>query len=251
MAEVLNPFQIAQAQLDEAAKYLELDDATHELLRWPMKELQFTIPVRMDDGKVKVFHGFRVQYNGARGPCKGGIRWHPKETIDTVRALAAWMTWKTAVMDIPYGGAKGGVICNPKAMSEKELENLKSLADSLRKRKEDMVARGKAYFDLWEKQLAEMKTASVKELAAQRREELAKNYGDIISATQLTGDAYDFYVKLIGEIQQALDDDLSVETVKKLASKFEQAAKQADAVKQRIAGAVEKLGKIASIYAGT
>ncbi|RKZ33723.1 glutamate dehydrogenase [bacterium] len=124
MAEVLNPFQIAQAQLDEAAKYLELDDATHELLRWPMKELQFTIPVRMDDGKVKVFHGFRVQYNGARGPCKGGIRWHPKETIDTVRALAAWMTWKTAVVDIPLGGSKGGIVCDPKQMSDCEKERL-------------------------------------------------------------------------------------------------------------------------------
>ena len=122
--EELNPFAIAQRQLDEAAEILKLDPATHELLRWPMREFHIRIPVRMDDGTVKVFEGFRVQYNDARGPTKGGIRFHPKETFDTVRALAAWMTWKTAVMDIPLGGAKGGVICNPKEMSESELERL-------------------------------------------------------------------------------------------------------------------------------
>ncbi len=119
-----NPFTIAQRQLDEAAEILKLDPATHEMLRWPMRELHFTIPVRMDDGSVKVFHGFRVQYNDARGPAKGGIRFHPEETIDTVRALAAWMTWKTAVVNIPLGGGKGGVICNPKEMSMGELERL-------------------------------------------------------------------------------------------------------------------------------
>jgi glutamate dehydrogenase (NAD(P)+) len=120
----LNPFAIAQKQLDTAAAKLGLDAATHELLRWPQKELVVTIPVQMDDGKVKVFRGYRVQYNGARGPNKGGIRWHPDETIDTVRALAAWMTWKTSVVDIPLGGGKGGVTCNPKGMSEGEKQRL-------------------------------------------------------------------------------------------------------------------------------
>ncbi len=122
--EELNPFAIAQAQLDAAAKVLGLDPATHELLRWPLREFHVTLPVRMDDGSTKVFHGFRVQYNDSRGPTKGGIRYHPDETIDTVRALAAWMTWKTAVVDIPLGGGKGGIICNPKEMSEFELERL-------------------------------------------------------------------------------------------------------------------------------
>ncbi|MBC7318254.1 Glu/Leu/Phe/Val dehydrogenase [Candidatus Bipolaricaulota bacterium] len=120
----LNPFEIAQRQLDEAAKILGLDRGMHELLRWPMREFHVRIPVRMDDGSVRVFEGFRVQYNWARGPCKGGIRFHPEETFDTVRALAAWMTWKTAVMDLPLGGGKGGVVCNPKELSEWELERL-------------------------------------------------------------------------------------------------------------------------------
>jgi len=119
-----NPFIIAQRQLDQAAEILELDPAIHALLRWPMRELHVTMPVKMDDGTTKIFHGFRVQYNDARGPTKGGIRFHPEETIDTVRALAAWMTWKTAVVDIPLGGGKGGVICNPKEMSPGELERL-------------------------------------------------------------------------------------------------------------------------------
>ena len=120
----LNPFKIAQAQLDEAAKYLDLDEATHELLRWPLRELHVTLPVRMDDGSTKIFHGFRVQYNDSRGPTKGGIRFHFDETIDTVRALAAWMTWKCAVVDIPLGGAKGGIICDPRELSPSELERL-------------------------------------------------------------------------------------------------------------------------------
>ena len=124
MTEELNPFKIAQQQLDEAAKILKLDPAIHALLREPMRELHVTFPVRMDDGSVRIFKGFRVQYNDARGPTKGGIRFHPDETIDTVRALAAWMTWKTAVVDIPLGGGKGGVICNPKEMSQAELERL-------------------------------------------------------------------------------------------------------------------------------
>ena len=119
-----NPFVIAQRQLDEAAVILGLDPATHALLREPLRELTVSIPVRMDDGNVKVFKGYRVQYNDARGPCKGGLRWHPSETIDTVRALAAWMTWKTAVVDIPLGGGKGGVTCNPKELSPTEQERL-------------------------------------------------------------------------------------------------------------------------------
>jgi glutamate dehydrogenase (NAD(P)+) len=119
-----NPFAIAQQQLDEAADIMGLDSATHELLRWPLRELHVTLPVRMDDDSVRVFKGFRVQYNDALGPTKGGLRFHPEETIDTVRALAAWMTWKTAVADLPLGGGKGGVICNPNEMSERELERL-------------------------------------------------------------------------------------------------------------------------------
>lgn len=124
MAEPLNPFKIAQAQLDKAAKVLQLDPTMHAFLRKPMREFHFTIPVRMDDGHVEIFDGFRVQYNDARGPAKGGIRFHFDETIDTVRALSAWMTWKTAIVDIPLGGAKGGVICDPRQLSSTELERL-------------------------------------------------------------------------------------------------------------------------------
>lgn len=120
----MNPFKIAQQQLDEAAKKLGLDPATHELLRWPMREYHFTLPVKMDNGATRIFHGYRVQYNNARGPTKGGIRWHPDETIDTVRALAAWMTWKCAAVNIPLGGGKGGIVCNPKELSEGEKERL-------------------------------------------------------------------------------------------------------------------------------
>ncbi len=120
----MNPFKIAQQQLDEAAKKLGLDPATHELLRWPMREYHFTLPVKMDNGVTRIFHGYRVQYNNARGPTKGGIRWHPDETIDTVRALAAWMTWKCAAVNIPLGGGKGGIVCNPKELSEGEKERL-------------------------------------------------------------------------------------------------------------------------------
>jgi len=124
LTEELNPFLIAQEQLDMAAKLLKLDPAVHSLLREPKRILEVTFPVRMDNGQVKAFKGFRVQYNDARGPCKGGIRFHPKETIDTVKALAAWMTWKTACVGIPLGGGKGGVICDPKQMSRGELERL-------------------------------------------------------------------------------------------------------------------------------
>ena len=110
----LNPFKIAQAQFDECAEHLGLDEAMRNFLRWPQREYHVVFPVRMDDGSSRVFHGYRVQYNSSRGPTKGGLRWHPDETIDTVRALAAWMTWKTAVVDIPLGGGKGGITCNPK-----------------------------------------------------------------------------------------------------------------------------------------
>lgn len=124
MNESLNPFKVAQTQFDEAAERLGLEPGLRELLRWPRREYIFTIPVRMDDGSTRVFHGYRVQYNEARGPTKGGLRWHPEETIDTVRALAAWMTWKTAVVDIPLGGGKGGVTCDPKKLSDGEKERL-------------------------------------------------------------------------------------------------------------------------------
>lgn len=125
MAETLNPFEIAQTQLDNAAAILKLDPDMHQFLRQPMREFHFTIPVRMDnDNGTRIFQGFRVQYNDARGPAKGGIRFHPKETIDTVRALAAWMTWKTSVADIPLGGAKGGVICDPRHLTRNERERL-------------------------------------------------------------------------------------------------------------------------------
>jgi len=122
--ESYNSFQVEQKQVAEAAKILNLDKATTELLMWPQREYKFTMPVRMDNKEVKVFHGYRIQHNYARGPAKGGIRFHPAETVDTIRALAGWMTWKTAVVDLPLGGGKGGVVCDPHAMSERELENL-------------------------------------------------------------------------------------------------------------------------------
>ncbi len=124
MSENLNPFAIAQAQLDEAAKLLQLDPDMHAFLREPMREFHFTIPVKMDDGRTQIFKGYRVQYNDARGPAKGGLRFHRQETIDVIRALSAWMTWKTAVIDIPLGGAKGGVVCDPRQLSLTELERL-------------------------------------------------------------------------------------------------------------------------------
>ncbi len=123
-AKGTNPFEMAQAQFDKAAAILDLDAATRDLLRCPMREYSFTIPVRLDDGRVQVFRGFRVQHNDARGPSKGGIRFHPQETLDTVRALAMWMTWKCAVVDIPLGGGKGGVICDPHNLSQREQERL-------------------------------------------------------------------------------------------------------------------------------
>lgn len=122
--KTMNPFEIAQQQLDDCAELLGLDGPTREFLRWPMREFVVTMPVKMDDGTTRIFRGYRVQYNSSRGPTKGGLRWHPDETIDTVRALAAWMTWKTAVVDIPLGGGKGGVTVNPKELSETEKERL-------------------------------------------------------------------------------------------------------------------------------
>ena len=124
MAEELNPFKIAQEQLDQAAEIMNLDKQAHAILREPQRSLTVNIPVKMSDGETHTFTGFRVQYNDARGPAKGGIRFHPQESLDTVKALAAWMTWKTALADIPYGGAKGGIICDPKTMNEKDLEVL-------------------------------------------------------------------------------------------------------------------------------
>jgi len=119
-----NPFENAQAQYDKVADMVGLEGGVRDLLRAPMKEFHFTIPVKMDDGSVKVFRAFRIKHNDARGPAKGGIRFHPHETADTVRALATWMTWKTAVVDIPLGGGKGGIICDPREMSLGEQERL-------------------------------------------------------------------------------------------------------------------------------
>jgi glutamate dehydrogenase (NAD(P)+) len=119
-----NPFNIAKKQLDQCARILNLEPGVHAVLRAPMRELHVSLPVRMDDGSTKVFQAFRVQYNDAKGPTQGGIRFHPEESIDNVRAHAAWMTWKCALLDLPLGGGKGGVICNPKEMSQGELERL-------------------------------------------------------------------------------------------------------------------------------
>jgi glutamate dehydrogenase (NAD(P)+) len=113
MLKPFNSFEMAQAQFDRAAELLALEPATRDLLRWPLREFSFSIPVRMDDGRVKVFRGFRVQHNDARGPSKGGIRFHPLETLDTVRALAMWMTWKCAVVDIPLGRASRAIRQRP------------------------------------------------------------------------------------------------------------------------------------------
>ena len=119
-----NPFTTSQAEFDRVASLIELDAGARQLLRNPLREYHFSIPVRMDDGAVQVFQGFRVQHNDSRGPCKGGIRFHPQETIDTVRALAMWMTWKCAVADLPLGGGKGGIICDPHNLSPREQEAL-------------------------------------------------------------------------------------------------------------------------------
>lgn len=122
--EPFNSFQMAQSQFDSVAEQLDLDQAVRDLLRYPLREYSFAIPVRMDHGGTQVFRGYRVHHNNAKGPCKGGIRFHPMETLDTVRALAMWMTWKCAVVDIPLGGGKGGVICDPHNLSMREQEEL-------------------------------------------------------------------------------------------------------------------------------
>ena len=124
MSEELNPFKMAQKQFDHVAAMLDLPDEVRSILRWPLREFRFQIPVRMDDGSIKVFFGFRVQHNDARGPAKGGIRFSSAETLDTVRALAMWMTWKCAVADIPLGGGKGGVVVDPSDLSVGEKERL-------------------------------------------------------------------------------------------------------------------------------
>jgi len=124
MAGTTNAFEMAQRQFDHVAELLKLDPQVREFLRWPLREYHFRIPVRMDDGTLRMFEGFRVQHNDARGPNKGGIRFHPAETIDTVRALATWMTWKCAVADIPLGGGKGGVVVDPATLSVNEKEQL-------------------------------------------------------------------------------------------------------------------------------
>src|SRR6266853_4899016 len=122
--EDLNPFRIAQIQFDMAAEYLKLDPGLRQILRTPKRVMEVSIPVKMDNGQTKVFQGFRVQHNVSRGPAKGGLRYHPNVTLDEVKALAAWMTWKTATVNLPYGGAKGGIVCDPKRMSKGELERM-------------------------------------------------------------------------------------------------------------------------------
>jgi len=120
----INPFEVALEQLDEAAKLIKLDNGMHKILAHPKRVLTVSVPVRMDNGEIAVFTGFRSQHNDARGPYKGGIRYHPQVTLDEVKALSMWMTWKCAIAEIPYGGGKGGIICNPKEMSEGELERM-------------------------------------------------------------------------------------------------------------------------------
>jgi glutamate dehydrogenase (NAD(P)+) len=122
--EVLNPFEIATKQFDTAASYLHLEPWLCDVLKAPKRQLIVSIPTKMDDGSIHVFEGYRVQHSMARGPAKGGIRYHPDVTLDEVKALASWMTWKCATVNIPYGGGKGGVVCDPKKMSQRELENM-------------------------------------------------------------------------------------------------------------------------------
>lgn len=122
--EGYNPYEVAQTQFDKVANVIDLDQSVRELLRQPSREFHFTIPVKMDDGTTKIFNGYRIQHNAARGPAKGGIRFHPLETVDTIRALSMWMTWKCSVVDIPLGGGKGGVICDPHNLSKGEQERI-------------------------------------------------------------------------------------------------------------------------------
>src|SRR4030095_5146320 len=119
--EELNPFEISKQQFQRAAEYLDLEPSMRHVLQRPKRQLIVSIPVKMDGGDVQVFEGYRVQHNIARGPAKGGIRYHPNVTLDEVKALASWMTWKCATVGIPYGGGKGGVICDPKSLSKSEL----------------------------------------------------------------------------------------------------------------------------------
>ena len=123
-AEDLNSFRIAMRQFDSAAEKCGLDPGLREVLRRPRRALSLSLPVKMDDGSVQVFDGFRVQHSSVRGPCKGGIRYHPNVTFDEVKALAMWMTWKCAIVNIPFGGAKGGIVCDPHKLSKNELEHL-------------------------------------------------------------------------------------------------------------------------------
>jgi glutamate dehydrogenase/leucine dehydrogenase len=120
----INPFEVALTQLDEVSNMIGLDKGLHQFLAQPKRVLTISIPVKMDDGSIKVFTGFRSQHNDALGPFKGGIRYHPQVSIDEVKALSMWMTWKCAIANIPYGGGKGGIICDPKSMSEGELERM-------------------------------------------------------------------------------------------------------------------------------
>ena len=124
MSETTNAFAMAQQQFDTVADLLGLDHQVREMLRWPMREYHMRLPIRMDDGSMRVFQGYRVQHNDARGPNKGGLRFHAAETADTVRALAMWMTWKCAVADIPLGGGKGGIVIDPATLSVDEKERL-------------------------------------------------------------------------------------------------------------------------------
>src|SRR5579864_5693831 len=125
-AESLNPYENALMQLDVAARHLELDPAIHNKLKYPERELTVNFPVKMDDGTTRMYTGYRVQHSSSRGPCKGGIRYSANVTIEEVKALSMWMTWKCAVLSggIPFGGAKGGVIVDPRALSNGELERL-------------------------------------------------------------------------------------------------------------------------------
>ena len=120
----LNPLEAAEARFDLAAEALNLDAGIGKILRTPTREVTIYIPVELDDGRIEVFTGYRVQHSIARGPAKGGIRYAPDVTLDEVRALASWMTWKCAVVNIPYGGGKGGVICDPTILSQRELERI-------------------------------------------------------------------------------------------------------------------------------
>ena len=119
-----NAFDNSKKQLENAAEYIEIDDDELRVLKKPKRVVEVNIPIKMDDGSIENFCGYRVLYNDARGPGKGGIRFHPEETLDDVKALSAWMTWKCAVADLPFGGAKGGVVCDPREMSDRELEKL-------------------------------------------------------------------------------------------------------------------------------